>query len=684
MNAYGVSKSSGNINPILIILIMSIGLALFPTSKVVPQNQYGKLPMYFTPNAGQIKKDVKYYSSGSGYSFFFTNNGVTYSFAKAGSKTLKINFIGANADANIIGNEKQDAKVNYLKGSNPKNWQTNVPTYSGITYQGIYPGIDIAYKGTNQQLKYEFYLKPGADYKQINLAYQGANSLSLDKGGNLLIKTNWGTLKDTKPYTYQIVNGKKTVIQSNYAVNGNKASFNLGKYNSSYPVVIDPSLTFSTFLGNSSSDAALDIAVDGIGNTYITGYNKDASNRNDVFVAKLNPAGSGLVYSTYFGGGSDDSGNEIAIDSSGNAYITGYTNSSNFPVTLNSYDKTYGGNTDAFIAKLNSTGSALVYSTYLGGSGNDISDSIVIDSYGNAYVTGGTDTGFPTTAGAYDTTANGNSDAFVAKINSTGSALVYSTYLGGSGNDNGNSIVVDSLGNTYVTGLADFGFPVISHDKSYNGGLSDAFLTKLNSAGSALSISSYLGGTYEDYANALFMDKDNNLYITGVTKSSDFFVTANANDPTYNGGYDVFLTRVDLKNFSNIYSSFFGGNTDDHSYDVAVDDNNNVYMTGITYSLDFPVTSNAYDASFNGRFDSFVTKQFYNQSTMQLVSSTFLGGGDYDTSLSIAVSSGYVYTGGWTTSSNFPTTLGTFDPSFNSPPDAFIPNPDAFVSKLLI
>jgi hypothetical protein len=451
---------------------------------------------------------------------------------------------------------------------------------------------------------------------------------------------------------------------------------------------------YGTYLGGSSSDGARSISLR-LADAYVTGYTNsnnypttagayDTTHNggSDVFVTKVLRLTSTSVYSTYLGGSGGDSGYGICVDSSGCAYVTGKTTSSNFPTTIGAYDRTYNGNGDIFVAKFNAAGSALIYSTYLGGTSEDFAMGIAVDSSGNAYVTGQTySNNFPTTVGAYDTTFNGGTkDAFIAKISSTG-GLVYSTYLGGSGYDGGNGIEVDSSGNAYVTGFTrSSGFPTTAgcYDNTLNG-MQDAFVTKLNSGGSALVYSTYLGGTVYEHAHSISLDVYNQACVTGMTDSSSYPTTTGAYDTTHNGGWDAFVTVINSGATGLVYSTFLGssgtewGESVDHEAAWSV----GIYVTGVTQSRGFPTTVSAFDSSLGGTQDAFVTRiSPAGSGSTDLVYSTFLGGSDEDWGYGIREYQNHAYVAGWTESNDFPVSLFTAqDPTYNG-------NGDAFASRL--
>jgi len=455
-------------------------------------------------------------------------------------------------------------------------------------------------------------------------------------------------------------------------------------------------LLYATFLGGGDGDWGGGIAVDSSGAAYVTGWTLSSNfpttpgafdrtyhGYGDAFVVKLNPSGSGLqdlAYATFLGGGDRDWGLGIAVDSSGAAYVTGWTKSSNFPTTQGAYDPTYNGYYDAFVVKLNPYGTALAYGTFLGGSDDDWGNGIAVDSSGAAYVTGLTKSSdFPTTPGVFDPTHNGG-DAFVVKLNPYGTALAYGTFLGGSDDDWGNGIAVDSSGAAYVTGgtySSDFPTTPGAYDRTYNGGWYDAFVVKLNPYGTALAYSTFLGGGDRDWGNDIAVDSSGAAYVTGVTYSSDFPTTPGAFDRTYHGNGDAFVVKLNpygsgLQDLA--YATFLGGSDDDGGRGIAVDSSGAAYVTGWTKSSNFPTTQGAYDPTHNGYYDAFVVK--LNPYGTALAYATFLGGSDDDWGMSIVVdSSGAAYVTGWTWSPDFPTTPGAFDTTYN--------DGDAFVVKLV-
>jgi hypothetical protein len=594
---------------------------------------------------------------------------------------LTAKFVGANANPEVIGENMMEYKCNYFLGNDSSKWHTDVPNYEAITLKDIYPGIDLRYSGDGSgQAAYEFIAAPGADIAQIKVEYEGAEATSIDADGRMIVKTKWGDMiAAIKTPTNGVLSGTGSFSQ----LSDNTVGFEANGSNRQALGTQSISLVYSTYLGGGSYDEGYGIAVDGSGNAYVTGEtgSSDFPTLNpyqgtsqggytDVFVTKLSSTGNSLIYSTYLGGGGVDYGQGIAVDGSGNAYVTGSTWSSDFP-TMNPY-QTDQDTTDVFVTKLSSTGASLVYSTYLGGAGDDYGYGIAIDGSGNAFVTGYTSsTNFPTLNPFQATFQGGYVDAFVTKLSSSGNALIYSTYLGGTGDDYGNGIAVDGSGCAFVTGYTgSSNFPTLNpYQETFQGGYRDVFVTMLSNAGNYLIYSTYLGGGLFESGYGIAVDGSGNAYVTGYTESSDF--------PTLNpyqtdqGSWDAFVTKLSSSGNSLIYSTYLGGSGSDDGYGIAVDSNGNAYVAGSTWSSDFP-TMNPYQGTYQGGLDAFVTK--LSNSGASLFYSTYFGGVSNDVGRSIAVDgSGSAYVTGHTWSSNFPTL---------NPSQTYQGIADAFVTKL--
>ena len=659
------------------------------------KQSYAKIPLSFVANHGQSDKNVQFIARGSGYSLGLAPTTFTLAVGNSRSRAsvLQATLLGSNAAANLTGLEQQITKTNYFIGRDPRKWQTNVPNYAKVKYSGVYPGVDLVFYGNQSVIEYDFTVAPGTDPNVIALGFEGVSNLRVDEQGDLLLRTDAGEIRQSKPVVYQQIDNGKQMVPASYRIKGkNQIAFQIANYDRSKPLVIDPTLAFSTFLGGSGMDRGDGIAVDASGNAYITG-NTFSSNfpvtpgafqtqkagigESDAFVTKMNATGTALIYSTYFGGSNRDAGNDIALDSAGNAYITGLTDSSDLPTTPGAFrtSPVLSDEFDSFAMKLNATGTALVYSTYVG----PISASgIAVDAAGNAYLTGQANADHPTTPGAFQTTPGGSSDAFVTKLNSTGTALVYSTFLGGSGFDFGSEIAIDSAGNAYVTGQAQVGFPVTAgaFQTVFNGG-SDAFVTKLNSTGTALIYSTFLGGGGTDNGVGVAINAAGNAYVTGVTDSSNFPVTAGAFQGSKAAGQDAFVAELNVAGNALAYSTFLGGDGNDFGNDIAVDTAGNASVAGLTGSTDFPTTADAIQSAYAGNNDGFVTR--VNASGTALVFSSYFGGSNGDSAFALALdAAGSIYlTGQTSSSSDFPTTPGAFQTLFGGG------SSDAFVAKVV-
>ncbi|TLD43181.1 MAG: Cell surface protein [Candidatus Jettenia ecosi] len=618
-------------------------------------------------------------------------------------ETIKLIPLGANKDPLIIPEGLQEAKVNYFIDKNPEDWKTNISTYQAILYKDIYQDIDMRFYGNNRQLEYDIIVKPGANPSWVQLSYQGIEDLKVTEEGDLEIGLKDGKLIQKRPYVYQEIEGKRVERKGEFKVSRLESkvqnlkhktrnskhfiyAFQVASYDKRYPLVIDPILEYSTYLGGSGLDSGRGIAVDTAGNVYVTGgtysfdfptanaLDKKGNKEGDVFITKMNAAGTSLIYSTYLGGNDGgEYGAGIAVDAARNVYIVGNTTSFYFP-TFNAFDESYNGGGDIFVAKINAAGTNIIYSTYLGGSGGEWSYGMAIDASGNVYITGEVQSGDFPTVNAFDESFGPGHEAFVTKMNADGKSLIYSTYLGTSATL-GNGIAADAFGNAYVTGRT-YGIPLVNAlDETNFGG--EAFVTKINTDGSNLIYSTYLGGSSGDDGTGIAVDADGNAYITGRT-SSDDFPTVNAIDGSLNGSGDAFVTKINAAGTSLIYSTYFGGSDGENNIKIAIDADRNVYITGSTFSGDLP-TVNALDGNLNGKSDLFVTKM--NAAGTSLIFSTYFGGGsdyypyDGDSVSGIAVDTvGNAYITGWTGLYDFPI-VNAFDAS--------LIGRDAFITKIL-
>ncbi|MFX0060803.1 MAG: SBBP repeat-containing protein [Candidatus Hermodarchaeota archaeon] len=642
----------------------------------------------FIQNLGQVSNDaIHYYYSMNGISVGFGPSTITF-VSKVQGETIPFSISFSGAQQVIpMGRYETNYVTNYFYDSMQL---TNVPSYKEIWYIELYPGIDLRYYMSSQGLKYDFLVHPGADPSQIALQVSKSMKLSFEDHTISLQSRAQPENIRFQDTALQVFQADGTTVEARF-IPKNKVSnsygFQIEDFDTTQTLIIDPLwLPFSTYLSGDNDDYVYDLAVNtATGDTYIVGYtlstnfpienayNTTSNGLKDVFVTKLNATGNGLIFSTYLGGSADDEGRGIAIDGSGNSYIIGSTNSSDFPMK-NAYNSTYGGNQDVFITKLNATGNGLEFSTYLGGNVEDNGQAIAVDTAGNSYITGYTNsTNFPTQT-AYQASKNSFEDVFAAKLNSSGNGLVFSTFLGGSGSDYAYGIAIDTFGYTYVTGATDSGnFPTpTGFDPSSNGGF-DAFVTKLSTTGNGVVFSTYLGGGSNDYGEAIAVDTNGNSYTTGRTTSNDFPHINGYND-TYSGNMDTFITKLNAAGTGLAFSTYLGGNGIDEAWDIAIDADGNTYITGETASSNFP-TNRAYNSTLSGVSDAFATK--LNESGTGLDFSTYLGGSSSDTGESIGLdTNGATYIAGRTSSSNFP----IVNPINNSLDQA----PDIFVTKLLL
>jgi hypothetical protein len=702
-----------------------------------------KMPLSFTKNMGQWDDRVLFRANAGSATMWFTKEGVTYQFTRRiGGNTppvgplsrgdlkstsasaarnedipllrgvrgvsdrdsieqlvLTAKFVGANPNPEIVAEGQMEYKCNYFIGNDQAKWHTDVPNYEAITLKDIYPGIDLKYSsdGTGQAA-YEFIAAPGADMAKIKVAYEGAEETSLDSDGKLILKTKWG---DMTAAIGSSVNGTGLASPKFTLKSENTLGLAAGSRSLAETTSGTLTLSYSTFLGTCEDDWGMDIAVDGSGNAYVTGYTRSdifplqnpyQTNQeggfygHNAFVTKFGGLGNTLIYSTYLGGGDDDVAGGIAVDSNGSAYVTGCTNSSDFP-TVNPY-QTYKGSVDIFVTKLNSAGDGLVFSTYLGGTGADgeisygyCREGIAIDAYGNAYIAGGTHSADFPTKNPFQT-YQGWTDAFVTKVSSSGSSLVYSTYLGGkNGDDRARSVAVDGSGCAYVTGRTNTAsFPTLNPIQPYQGGNTgyDAFVTKLSSSGSSLLYSTYLGGAgNDDGGQAIAVDGQGSAYVTGYTRSSDF-PTQNPFQAAHDGGEaDAFVVKLSSSGDKLMYGSYLGGSNWDVGYDIAVDGSGSAYVTGEAWSPDFPIL-NYYQGPHPGYYgsspDAFVTK--VDPTGTKLLYSTCLGGSNDDCAYGIAIDGrGCAYVAGETHSEDFPV-FNAYQATWGGFSD------DAFVTKL--
>jgi hypothetical protein len=621
------------------------------------------LPLLYVPVKDRAFGEPRYQVRAPGLSAQFMERGAVFS--SAGS-AVHLEFAGSNPSVAMEELDQVAGSVNFLIGSDPSKWITGAPAYQGIRYRGLYPGIDAIFSSARQRLKSDFVVGPGANPSRIRLRYAGAQ-VALREDGRLALETPTGEILEAPPEIYQLsAHGARETVDGAFRLyRDGTVGFAIGTYDRSRELWIDPEITFSTYLGGSYGDAANAIALDGAKNVYVAGWTESANfpaagafqtarGGVDGFVAKLSPSGNSLVYATYLGGRGDDRVFGIRVDSAGNAIVTGWTTSSNFPF-MNAVQSTNRGGKDAFILKLNANGSSLVFGTYLGGAGPDAGYAIATATDGSIYVAGETSSyNFPVATPFQ--TARGGQDAFVAKLTGAG-ALVYSTYLGGQYGDKAAAIAVDASGAAYVTGATESpNFPVVSAFQSSIAGGQDAFVTKLAPGGSTAMFSTFLGGSrggpgLPESGNGIAVDAAGNAYVAGVTSSTDFRVSAPMQPYHGGGAVDAFVAKVNGSG-GLLYSTYLGGTGPDLAVSIAVDAAGKPHVAGYTHSFDFPLHPPS-SSSYAGSYDAFIS--VLSEAGNVLTFSTLLGGSAADMASGIALDgAGVIYAAGSTMSVNYP------------------------------
>jgi hypothetical protein len=672
---------------------------------------FAHLPLSFEQNEGQTDPRVRFLAHGQGYGLFLTADGAVLTLQRipvrphSGSyrqAVVRLTWVGANPKVVVTGENKLPGKSNYFIGNDPRRWHTDVPAYAHVRYQSLYPGVNAVYYGRQGQLENDYIVAPGADPRQIRIRIVGAQKVKLNAAGGLVLETKTGKVELRHPVAYQGSGNHKRHVKVWYVRLGNdEFALEAGDYRRSESLVIDPALLYATYLGGSGGDVGYGVAVDVNDNVFVCGVTNSsnfptasaeqssAGGSGDAFVTELNPTGTKLIYSTYLGGSGSDNASACALGSSDALFVTGTTNSTDFPVapaassssTTPAFQTAYGGNGDAFVAEIGEPGNKLVYSSYLGGSGADFGQGIAVDSTGDAYVTGSTQSPDLKTVNAEQPTIGGASDAFVAEVNFSGTALTYLTYLGGSQADTGQSIKVDSSGDAYVAGYTfSTNFPTANPIYSANAGGSDAFVAELGpcknctSTGGtppSLLFSTYLGGGGNDQALGIAVDTSGNIYVTGMTESgtsSPFPTSSGAYQTTLKGSQNAFVTKLapgataGVFSLTGGYSTYLGGSGVDQGNGIAVDSSGDAFVVGYTQSSDFPVANptqallgitGGSTCGTSTCADAFVTE--LNPAGSQPAFSTFFGGSGADFGQAVALdSSKNAFLTGSTSSSNLP------------------------------
>lgn len=655
------------------VLVALLGAAL-PAAAQSSKGQFLTSPLVFEPNQGQADSSTRFLSHGNGRSVLLKNTEAVITFANPAA-AVRMKLVGQNPRAVMEGLDLQPGVTNYLVGNDPAAWRRAVPQFAKVKYGNVYPGIDLIYYGNERQLEYDFSLSPHANPSVIQMEFEGADQVSIGPEGDLILRTSAGEVRHQRPVAYQTHDGARKPVEAHFALKGKRARFELGAYDRSLPLIIDPKFIWATYMGGPGDDQGNDIAIDADGNVYLTGATEDSTAEPagvfqspsgksfQMFVTKVNPAGA-IVYTTYIGGTGIDEGHSIALDPSGNIYVTGFTTSSDFPL-VNAFQSNFGGAQDSYALKLDKDGSTIVYSTYLGGTQSDRGYGIAADPSGNAIVAGNTlSINFPASNAFQSKLGGGLGDAFITKFAADGK-VTFSTFLGGNGNDQAYDVARDDDGNIIVTGFTTSqNFPVQKAlYPNYLGGGDDVFITKFNETGTALVFSTYLGGTGSDNGVRLTVDKDKNIYVTGYTASFDFPLKnppqllpgglADPSTPTF----DAFLIKLHPDGQDADFSTYIGGEDTEGGVGVAVDKNGFIYLAGFTNSIQF-YAINALGGFLRGVRDGFVMKIAPDAQTV--IYSSYLGGFGAEGATSVAVDdAGNAYVIGYTSSLDFPLTPDT-------------------------
>jgi beta-propeller repeat-containing protein len=679
-----------------------------PTTNSGVKQDFGKLAMSFELNEGQAGPGVKFLSRGNHYNVFLTSTEAVIALSKTspgneigrgrapykpgqtkagtavqGIDVVRMKLMNANSKAEIVGLNELPGKSNYFFGNNPANWRRGVSHFERVNYRNVYPGVDLVYYGNQRQLEYDFVVAPGASPRSIGLKIVGAQNIEVDPSGNLRLHIPSGEILQERPSIYQNIDGRKRAVGGGYVFTGNnQVGFVVDSYDTSRPLIIDPVLSYSTYLGGGADDAGYAVAIDSAGNAYIVGstlstnfptvnpFGPNNSGLLDIFVTKLSATGATVLYSTYIGGVGDEEAFAIACNSSGEAYLTGYTNSPNFPL-IGALQPLYGGgDADAFLVRLGSGGNALISSTYAGGSGIDAGTGIALDNSRNIYGIGVTTSPNLQTVNAIQNFYAGGVDGFLLKLSPAANSVIFSTYAGGSGDDFGNAIAVDASGSVYAIGDTNsIDLTTVNPLQSFNAGGFDAYLAKLTPSGTSIVFATYAGGNGDDFGTALTLDSSGNIYAIGYTNSTNLQLIVNAVQPQKAAGYDAFLGKLSSNGTTIFYSTFFGGNNDDFGHGIAVDTAGNAYVTGATLSTDFPIMNPLQSANAGAR-DIFVSKLTPNGGS--ILFSTYLGGTADDVGVTIvADAAANAFVVGGTASTNFKT-ANPLQPSSGGGLDAIV------------
>jgi hypothetical protein len=652
-----------------LVLPAPTATAVSATLQADARAQYARLPLSFERNVGQTDAQVQYFARGAGYGLFLTPTEAVFSLHQAAGRdaisggrndVVRMRLAGARSDARAQAARPQAGVSHYLQGDDARQWRRNVERYEQVRYSGVYDGVDLVYYGNQQEMEYDFVVAPGADPAQIGLDFRGPKAMRIDDAGNLVLATAVGDMVQRKPVAYQEIDGQRRLVDARYRVVGDRVTFALGDYDRDHALVIDPILVYSTMLGGTGDEFASSIAVDGAGNMYVTGTTTSTTfptgtpmqaanaGQNDVFVTKFNPAGSALVYSTYLGGTGSEIAYGMALDSANNVYLTGVTLSTNYP-TKTPVQGTLKGTRNMFVTKLAANGASLVYSTYLGAK-SDIGLRIAVDSTGAAVV-GGYGNGVITwPTGAYQATFGGGAsedpDGILFKLNPAGTAIVWGTYLGGALEDSIEDVKVDAANNVYFAGHGKSPtLPVRNAYQATHGGNVDAVFGKFNAAGQAQFVS-FFGGPNSEGATGVAVDRNGAVYIAGHGYANSLPVKAPMQQGNA-GNWDAFVSKFNATGSALVYSTYLGGIGNEEVAALGVNSSGHAYVVGRTDSVNFPSASPFQQDFKGGGADGFIS--VINASGTDFVWSSLVGGPSDDNLLGLAVAAnGNAYVSGRT------------------------------------
>lgn len=657
------------------------------------QRLLGKTDLYFEPNVGQSDPSVKAVSRGAGFMTLLTGKDA-YFVNKMTKRPIQMELLHSNHDSPVSFENELPGKSNYFYGKDPAKWKTDVPHYSTARFKNVYKGIDMVYYSGEKRMEYDFIVASGADPGKIEFAWKGVEESRIDENGDILLTTSAGLIRHRKPTIYQEINGEKVAVAGGYRQKKNGTfAFDVADYKREYALVIDPLLFYSTYIGGSQVDDTIAITVDALGPVYVAGstlsanlpvslnpYQKDFAGVDDGYVIKLNVTATFLVYATFIGGENSDRINGIAADQFGNAYLTGVTFSFGFPTTQRAYQRNFSGiPADAFVAKLGAEGNQLAYSTFVGvGSTTEVGLVIGVDSAGIATVAGTTDgTGFPISQTPLDATYNGTTDIWLLKMDSIGSTLLFSTYIGGQLEDVPTTMLLDPGGDIYMCGYTSSpDFPTTPGViKRTLGGFNDGWVMKISQNGKKMIFSTLIGGSDQDVTFGLGLEPGGRMVLAGHSISTDFPVTTGAYQPASAGSFDAYVVRLNSNATKIIAASFIGSTALEFGYGARSLDGGHIIISGYTTSNNFPTTPDAFQASSNASGDGFLVILAPLANAVRF--STVLGGGGTDVIRSIAQdASGDIYVGGQTGSTTFRTTPDSIYPTYRGG------GADGFVAKV--